>query len=303
MKALIPLGGLLAMSVALVGADLSEADKAAMVAAVRQTESAMAAVPPAGVVLTEAQIHEGLAAVDVATLRAELSKAVTELAGGQEKLDALKLQLFAVNEQTLGRDVIMDLLAQRAGGGRRDPSPAMTFQAKPMGLLWAFWATDAPGTEMLPNQLSRTAKIYPDLAIYDQHIMRLSDWHAMLRTLSSLKDLLEGNDPLIPDEQEALQKRGLRDSVIGRYVAATEMAEARREGGYLLLEDVAPAIAWQVSEIPMFVFLSPRGIAHRVRGLHVDRDVATWIARCLEWETMNDPVLKEREAELSKGKP
>lgn len=303
MKALIPIGGLLAMSVALVGADLSEADKAAMVAAVRQTESAMAAVPPAGVVLTEAQIHEGLAAVDVATLRAELSKAVTELAGGQEKLDALKLQLFAVNEQTLGRDVIMDLLAQRAGGGRRDPSPAMTFQAKPMGLLWAFWATDGPGTEMLPNQLSRTAKIYPDLAIYDQHIMRLSDWHAMLRTLSSLKDLLEGNDPLIPDEQEALQKRGLRDSVIGRYVAATEMAEARREGGYLLLEDVAPAIAWQVSEIPMFVFLSPRGIAHRVRGLHVDRDVATWIARCLEWETMNDPVLKAREAELSKGKP
>ncbi|MDA3961208.1 MAG: hypothetical protein PF961_10495 [Planctomycetota bacterium] len=183
----------------------------------------------------------------------------------------------------------------------RDPSSADSFEIGNEGLLWVFWAADGPDMVLLPAQLATVAHSFPELPIRDNHVMRLSDWQDMLRTLSQIKDLLEMRDDAIPDAAEIAQKRELRDSLMKPYLAATTMAEARQTGGILILENAGPAVDWQITELPSFVFVSPRGVVHRRAGLHRDRTLASWIAGCLEWEVANDAALRERQRLLDRA--
>lgn len=295
MRALIlPLmmGGLMAMD-----AEDAQAMRDAIATVEAQMEQAGG---PQGLPSPEA-LAEQVSAEEQRKLLAAIAEARRAQAGGATQAEALRLQLEQMTAATLGRDAIDEVRAQVAGLARSsDPHPSQIYQEAPMGLLWIFWATDAPGTELLPGQLARVGKAFPELVIHDQHLMRLSDWQRMLKTLANLQDVLASNDPLVDDESEGRAKQQVRDAVAPRYLAATAMAETRRNGGYLIIEDLRPAYAWSVSELPSAVYVSPRGIVHRLRGLNPERDLAAWIVRCVQWEQENDGTLRVREAQVGR---
>lgn len=221
--------------------------------------------------------------------------AAPTLPGASATADSIRAELASMQSALLGRDVIQDVVqAKLVPGGGMDPTAGMTYDIGPGGLLWAFWATDAPGIEPLPNQLAQAQVAYPEMRIHDLHIMRLTDWHAMVKTLSQIKDEMERDDPFLDNATEIQRKREIAALRLPRYMAATEMAQTRRQGGHLLIEDMTAALAWSIANIPSFVYVSPRGVVHRIKGVNPDRPLAAWIAQCLAWEEQSRQIIADR---------
>jgi len=209
--------------------------------------------------------------------------------------DSIRAELAGMQAETLGTDVIQDVITTKlVPGGNLDPTAGMTYDVGEQGLLWAFWAIDAPGMEDLPNQLAQAQSSAPGLRIHDLHVMRLTDWQDLLHTLGKLKDRLEHDDPLIDNETEIRRKRDLTALTMPRYYAATQMAQTRRYGGMLLVEDMTAALAWSVRSLPSFVYVSPRGVVHRLRGVSQDRPLAAWMQHCQAWESEHDQIIRDR---------
>ena len=207
----------------------------------------------------------------------------------------IRTELDAVAGDMLGRDAIQDLIQTRlVPGGGLDPTAGMTYDSGPEGLLWAFWATDAPGIAPLAQQLAAAQAARPQLRIHDLHVMRLTDWRDLLQLMARLRDELERDDPLIDNEREALTKRTAVGLHFPGYLAAAQMAQTRRDGGHLLIEDMTAALAWSVRHIPSFVYVSPRGVVHRIKGIHPDRPLTAWLAQCQAWEQQHADLLNDR---------
>lgn len=209
--------------------------------------------------------------------------------------DALREMLMDINRKTLGEDALQKaMMNSMAPGGGLDPSPAMTYASGPHGLLWIFWSFDAPGIEHLPAQLHGAQKMLPEMVVRDNHVMPLTGWQALMKRLSDLKDELERVVPGESMDIAIARKKAQRDAVMPPLLAGTLMSRTRRRGGYLLIEDQSAGIAYHVKHLPMFVYLSPLGIVHRVKGIHPDRTIADWIVQTQTWERENQAVLKTR---------
>lgn len=225
----------------------------------------------------------------------EALQALTGLQANGGKAEQVRAQLRQAGIDLFGRDVLATAIsAQLAPGGYRDPTPEMTFDAGKQGLLWVFWSCDAPGIAMLPAQLAEVQRTWPDLMVRDSHVMRLSDWNRFARKLWDLKSQLEQADPGVDVTTLIPARRALRDAAMPPLAALTTMAVSRRQGGYLLIEDVSAACAYDVHRLPTLVFLSPNGLVHRTTGLHPTRSIAAWINHTLTWEAANLRLLQAR---------
>jgi hypothetical protein len=212
-----------------------------------------------------------------------------------QDVDGLRAMIMEMNRKTLGEDALQQAMVKAMSpGGGMDPTAAMTFASGPEGLLWVFWAFDAPGIEVLPAQIHGAQKMLPQLVIRDNHVMPLSKWQDLLKRLSDLKDDLERITPGESLELAIARKKAQRDAVMPPLMAGTLMSRTRRRGGYLLIEDQSAGIAFHVKHLPMFVYLSPSGIVHRVKGINPNRSVAEWIVQTQTWERENQDVLKKR---------
>jgi hypothetical protein len=215
--------------------------------------------------------------------------------GDSEERQRLRDMIVDINRKALGDDVIQKSLNNSfVPGGGLDPNAQMTYAAGSHGLLWIFWAMDVPGIEPLPGQILEAQEALPELYIRDSHVMPLSKWQAFIKKLSDLKDELERVTPGESHELALERKKALRDSAMPLLHAGTVMARTRRKGGYLIMENQQPGIAYHVADIPSFVYLSPLGIVHRVKGVNKDRSILQWIKQTQLWEQENIEVLRKR---------
>jgi hypothetical protein len=282
---LMMVGGCAAVTAADTAADLE--------AAAEQVNAEVSALKASGIeasMVTDRQVIESLSEPE--------RKAIEQLraaAGLGRDAEKIREELRQISVSMFGHDVISETITGSLGAnGRLDPTAAMTFQSGPQGLLWVFWAWDAPGIEYLPRQLVEAQKIWPQLIVRDALVMRMSDWRRLIKGLWDLKTQLEGQVPGEDPNLAISRKRALRDSAMPPLSAATSMANTRRDGGYLLIEDQTPAISWDVHSVPTLVFLSPGGVVHRSTGLTPKQSIAEWMSRALMWERQNQAVLRAR---------
>lgn len=228
--------------------------------------------------------------------REHLARESAILAEDQTDPDAIRARLGAALRASIGAEAADEIEAQVFfPSDRQDPEGRMTFATGDAGILWAFWAKDAPNVNRLANVLARLERARPEVRVADVHIMPWSVWKQELAGLAEVRDFLAFRDPMTPDEEEVASKQAIFDAVYADWSGFTDMAQTRRHGGVLLFEDASPAVLLGIQRLPSFAFISPQyGNIHTLRGIPEDLDLDRWIQRCLDWEQENRDVIEMR---------
>ena len=200
--------------------------------------------------------------------------------------DAIVRELEAALRETVAVDTsaLRSITAYHAPGGQQDAAGAQLDHQGAGGTVWVFWAHDAPAAALVPAALMALADAMPELAVFDVHMMGVMDWITQMHRLRDIKNVLETRDDTLDPDIERQRKEELVALTVAEWSGFTRMSQMRRQGGYLMLEDVSAAVALDVRRIPSFYYISPSSTIHRLEGLGQRTDLAEWIRQALAWE-------------------
>lgn len=205
--------------------------------------------------------------------------------------DALATVLMEAARDDMATQVLQARFLPKTELHVEDPSDLASTGSD--GVVWVFWAQDAPQCDLLAGQVNRLRAARRGLRVVDVHMMPLTRWLASIREMSGIRELLERNDPTMSDDIEAKQKLRIRDDAVAKWNGFTAMAKYNRDGGYAIVEDMTAAKFYQVARLPALRFVSRNGVQHRRDGLSEGEDLETWVGRCEAWERDHlDEVLR-----------
>jgi len=150
--------------------------------------------------------------------------------------------------------------------------------------VWVFWSIDSKN-DVLAAQLEAVGRKLPGVSRADVHLMPLREWRSWAQVMGSFQDrvaAIQAGGDLVASHRDRLRQDA--EAMMVTTQGFNAMVASFRPGGYRIIDDMTAAEYFDIKRVPTIVYVSSRGIEHRMDGCSVNESMLTFIQRAEEWE-------------------